>query len=116
MINAILSCLPWQEGRQENLGAKYYKLPLFQGRKADIWLINYPPNTGLVTHTDPVPDGMEHHRLNFILLGKAAFNCPGAFVNKDWMTYFRPDIMPHSVDKVPFKRLVLSFGFLKEKP
>ncbi len=105
----------WIEGRQENMGKPYYKMCLVNFKRFDIWLIKYPQNTGLVTHTDPVPDGFEHHRLNFILQGEAAFVCPKAYINTKYLTYFRPDVMPHSVEIVPFKRLVLSFGWLKKK-
>src|SRR5690349_11119445 len=92
----------WSEGRNENMGNSYYKMPLVNCKRFDVWLIKYPKNTGLVEHTDPVPKGFNHHRLNFILKGEAAFNCDGAYINTNWLTYFRPDIMPHSVKKVPF--------------
>lgn len=102
----------WSEGRNENMGRPYFKMCLANLKRFDVWLISYPENVGLVEHTDPVPAGFNHHRANFILRGKAAFNCKNAFVNTNRFTYFRPDIMPHSVERVPFKRLVLSFGWL----
>lgn len=114
IFKKIAEKFTWQEGRQGNLGRTYYKMPLFEGKQFDTWVLRYPANTGLVEHTDPVPSGFEHHRMNFILVGNAAFNCEKAYVNLPRFTYFRPDVMPHSVKKVPFPRVVLSFGWLKK--
>ncbi len=107
-----MNLFKWQKGRQGNYGREYYKMCLVSFKRFDIWLLKYPPNTGLVEHTDPVEEGYNHHRMNFILKGYAAFNCKEAYVNTTKWTYFRPDIMKHSVSVVPFERLVLSFGWL----
>lgn len=114
ILTKIKNYFSWQEGRQGNLGLPYYKMCLVGLKRFDMWLIRYPANTGLVEHTDPVPAGLEHYRVNFILVGDAAFNCKNAYVNLPRLTYFRPDVMPHSVSKVPYPRVVLSFGWLRK--
>jgi hypothetical protein len=101
----------WQVGRQ---GTGYHKLNLFQWGSgqlwgADCWLIKYPANASIPTHTDPVP-GKRHYRLNILLRGEDKFKGETIFATKR-IKFFRPDITPHSVEEVSKPRLILSIGW-----
>ena len=98
--------MKWERGRQ---GTGYDKLNLFQSGSADCWLIKYPPYTHIPTHTDPVP-GRKHYRLNILLRGEDKFKGETIFATKR-IKFFRPDIMPHSVEEVSEPRLILSIGW-----
>jgi hypothetical protein len=97
--------LRWQPGRQ---GTGYRKLLLAQGRRWDLYVLDYPPGTAIPTHTDPVP-GRRHWRANLVLWGERTFHGEAAL---RWgpLVVFRPDVTPHSVTKVTRRRIVLSFG------
>lgn len=51
----------------------YRKLCLWQGASSDAYIIDYPVDSYVPVHTDPVP-GKEHHRLNIRLCGDQAFS------------------------------------------
>ena len=99
--------MKWQAGRQ---GTGYRKLELFLYHNWDMYLIYYPPNTCIPTHTDKVL-GKQHYRLNILLWGEDKFKGETLFATKR-IKLFRPDIMPHSVEKVSSKRLVFSIGWV----
>jgi hypothetical protein len=95
----------WQPGRQ---GTGYRKLLLAQGRRWDLYVLDYPPCTSIPTHVDPVP-GRRHWRANLLVWGERAFE--GAAVMRIGpLVVFRPDVTPHGVARVTRRRLVLSFG------
>jgi len=99
----------WEAGRQ---GTGYRKLVLFRGRKwlpFDCYLIDYPVGSSIPTHTDPV-EGKRHFRLNILLRGEDKFNGDAIFKSRR-VVFFRPDIMPHSVEQVSSRRLIFSIGW-----
>ena len=98
----------WQPGRQ---GTGYRKWRLAQGRSWDLWLIDYPRGSSIPEHVDPVP-GKRHYRLNLRLWGEDVFEGQ-ALGQLGRLTFFRPDVMPHSVRRVGSRRLVLSFGWVR---
>jgi hypothetical protein len=100
--------LNWQEGRQ---GTGYRKLTLWQSAllSCDGYLIKYPSHSHIPTHTDPVPN-KKHYRLNILLKGEDKFKGDTIFSTKR-IKFFRPDIMPHSVEEVAVPRLILSIGW-----
>jgi hypothetical protein len=98
----------WQKGKQ---GTGYFKLPIIELSFFDFWIIDYPINSFIPTHTDPIP-GKKHYRLNIRLYGEDGF--VGKNIFKLWRVYFfRPDLEPHSVEAVKTRRILLSFGFFK---
>ncbi len=124
-----MSLFHWEEGRQ---GTGYRKLTLFRGHRFlpfDCYLIDYPVGSSVPTHTDPV-EGKRHFRLNILLMGedvyggKSLFKTSSLFARdtssllsivcralRPHITFFRPDIMPHSVSTVSKRRLVFSIGW-----
>lgn len=91
--------------------------------KFDCYLLYYPVGSHIDTHTDPVPNGYEHHRLNVVL---KECEVGGYFYkyepqNLTWesvakVVKFRPDIEPHGVTEVQNgSRWVLSIGWLRRK-
>lgn len=96
----------WEKGRQ---GTGYMILKLFQGKSFDCYLIDYPADTHIPTHTDPLP-GKKHYRINILLKGEDKFKGETIFATKR-IKFFRPDISPHSVERVSKPRLILSFGW-----
>jgi hypothetical protein len=97
--------LRWTPGRQ---GTGYRKLLLAQGRRFDLYVIDYPPGTSVPTHVDPVP-GRRHWRANLRLWGDDAFD-GDAVVRFGRLVVFRPDVTPHAVSTVRRRRVVLSLG------
>jgi hypothetical protein len=95
----------WQTGRQ---GTGYRKLLLAQGRRWDLWVIDYPVGTSIPSHVDPVP-GRAHWRANLRLVGEDAFEGE-AVVRLGPLVVFRPDVSPHAVSRVTRRRVLLSFG------
>src|SRR5580704_12145455 len=85
----------WQPGRQ---GTGYRKLLVAQGRRWDLYVLDYPPGTAIPTHVDPVP-GRHHWRANLVLWGEQAFE-GDAMVRVGPLVVFRPDVMPHAVTSV----------------
>lgn len=111
--------MKWEEGRQ---GSGYYKMKLLESKlfKFDVYLLKFPKESFIMRHTDPAPDGYEHHRLNVIL--NQRFN-GGIFYQNDTpatkstrIIKFRPDLLSHRVSRVTAEtRYVLSVGWLNEK-
>jgi hypothetical protein len=96
----------WQPGRQ---GTGYRKLLLAQGRRWDLYVLDYPPSTSIPTHVDPVP-GRRHWRANLVVWGERAFE-GNALLRLGPLVVFRPDVTPHAVMRVSRRRVVLSLGF-----
>jgi len=111
----------WVNGRQ----GSGYKIMYLWNWKFDLVFIRYPVESYIDWHVDPVPKGLEHHRVN-IILRKAE---GGEFmVMGNWegvkapmtqpkrrVIYFRPDIVTHSVSKVTKgERWVLSIGWVRK--
>lgn len=99
--------LKWELGRQ---GTGYKKLKLFQGKYWDCYLIKYPIGGYIPTHTDPV-SGFNHYRLNIVICGSDSYVGETLYSSKR-IKFFRPDIMPHSVNEVHSVRIVLSIGWI----
>ena len=95
----------WQPGRQ---GTGYRKLRIAQGRRWDLYVLDYPPGTSIPTHTDPVPC-RRHWRANLVVWGERAFE-GDAVLRVGPLVVFRPDVTPHAVTTVGRRRVVLSFG------
>jgi hypothetical protein len=95
----------WQPGRQ---GTGYRKLLLAQGRRWDLYVIDYPPGSSIPTHVDPVP-GRHHWRANLVLWGERIFQGESV-LHAGPLVVFRPDVTPHAVARVGRRRVVLSFG------
>jgi hypothetical protein len=95
----------WQPGRQ---GTGYRKLLLAQGRRWDLYVLDYPAGSSIPVHTDPVP-GRRHWRANLVLLGERTFE-GDAVVRVGPLVVFRPDVTPHAVARVTRRRVVLSLG------
>lgn len=95
----------WQRGRQ---GTGYRKLLVAQGRRWDLYVLDYPPGTSIPTHVDPVP-GRRHWRANLVIWGEDAF-AGDTVLRAGPLVVFRPDVMPHAVTRVVRRRVVLSFG------
>ena len=99
----------WEQGRQ---GTGYRKLLLATNHKTwDLYLLDYPKDTYIKPHIDPVPSG-KHYRLNIILCGSAKFNGQTIFSFGNRVHFFRPDIITHSIDNVIRRRIVLSLGWV----
>jgi hypothetical protein len=81
---------------------------LAQGRRFDLYVIDYPPGTSIPTHVDPVP-GRQHWRANLRLWGDDTFD-GDAVLRVGRLVVFRPDVMPHAVSTVRRRRVVLSLG------
>jgi hypothetical protein len=97
--------LRWQRGRQ---GTGYRKLLLAEGKRWDLYVIDYPRGTSIPTHVDPVP-GRRHWRANLVLWGERAYE-GDVVMRLGPLVVFRPDVMPHGVATVSRRRLVLSLG------
>ena len=100
--------MKWELGRQ---GTGYRKLKLLTGKSFDCYLIDYPPGTHIPIHVDPVP-GFCHFRINLLLLGEDKF-IGETILSFGKVKFFRPDIMPHSVEEVSTRRIVLSIGWVR---
>jgi hypothetical protein len=109
----------WLAGRQ---GTGYRKLQLAQGRRWDLYLIDYPCGTGVPTHTDKI-EGYNHYRLNIVLWGDPdAFSAWDVILDRvvpikpRWprVVLFRPDVCPHRVERVAKHRVVLSLGWVRQ--
>lgn len=106
----------WQQGRQMT---HYYKMLMLRSERFrfDIYLLKFPTGSYINDHKDPVPNGYEHHRINFIL--NKNFK-GGKFVIKGKsqegrIHRFRPDRFKHRVTEIKEgTRYVLSVGWLKE--
>lgn len=107
----------WEKGRQ---GSGYNKMLLFRTSwpiHFDYYLLHYPEQSYLPSHTDPV-DGYKHYRLNIILKRPkdgGLFICPKPI----WelgvghrVVFFRSDEMVHGLTRIyEGSRWVLSFGW-----
>lgn len=104
--------LSWQKGRQR---ADYFKMLLFGGERfpLDVYLLSYPENSELPTHSDNVP-GYKHFRLNIVLRKPrkgGQFLCNSAYINTSRIKFFRSD-KPHSLSLIESgRRVVLSIGW-----
>lgn len=95
-----------------------FKIPIGPILGVDVHVIKYPKGSYIPAHTDRVPEGQNHHRLNIILqkaIEGGKFMCVrikqfGRFI------YFRPDLYLHSV--TPIKsgtRYIFSIGWVTKK-
>jgi len=98
----------WQTGRH---GTRYRKLLLAQGRSWDLYVIDIAAGTSIPTHVDRVP-GRRHWRMNIRLWGDDGFRGDVVF-RVGPLVVFRPDITLHSMDKVGWRVILLSFGFTR---
>jgi hypothetical protein len=97
----------WSPGRQ---GTGYRKLCLWEFKKFDCWVIDYPIGSSAPSHTDPCTLG-RHYRFNILLSGKDNFTGKTIY-SSNRIKFFRPDINIHSVNETDCRRVVLSFGFI----
>lgn len=105
--------MSWREGRQ---GTGYGKWTLIASSLFDMHILRYLPGQYIPPHTDKLPDGKRHFRINIRLCGEDSFQCSNVVFRKWRVTVFRPDLYEHSVPPVSKIRLLLSIGFaLKEK-
>lgn len=113
----------WNDGRQ----GSGYKIFYMWNWKFDFLIIRYPVGSYIHWHRDPVPEGLNHHRINvtfrhakiggWFIKSKNKFPLkPGG--TADWLHYkeyfhkFRPDIEWHSVSEIEHgERWVLSLGW-----
>lgn len=106
----------WVGGRQ---GGRYFKfLIMTSGRfKFDMYLMKYPTGSFIDYHKDGAPEGLKHHRINFVL--NKNFK-GGKFIIKGKaqegrIHKFRPDIYKHKVTKIKEgTRYVFSIGYLRK--
>lgn len=105
----------WRPGRQ---GTGYRKLLLAQGRRWDLYLLDYPVGSYVPPHTDPA-DGKRHHRLNVRIWGEDTFRSwdIGSRIGErprsgSRFVLFRPDELLHAVDASPRRRVLLSLGWV----
>jgi hypothetical protein len=110
--------MKWEEGRQKT---GYMKKCLINSKrfKFDVYLLKYPEGSEIPEHIDSaIIPFHEHHRLN-IELKRAEFGGSfrmNGYVKPRRVHYFRPDLVPHSVDKIrKGTRYVLSIGWNKVK-
>jgi|APGre2960657468_1045069.scaffolds.fasta_scaffold78233_2 hypothetical protein len=109
----------WQLGRQ-NSG--YRKMLLAESKRFmfDCWLIDIQTGVEIREHTDPVPKGFTHHRINMVLIkpkygGNAQKIVDFRIIDLPRIYYFRPDIEMHRVCEVLGGRmLILSIGWCKK--
>jgi len=110
----------WTPGRQGG----GYRIAYLWNWLFDLVLIHYPTGSYIHWHTDPVPKGLKHFRLNIVLVkaNGGDFYCRTVSLNPEgedgtfWkvgrFVLFRPDIQPHRVSKiVSGERWVLSIGW-----
>jgi len=108
--------LTWAQGRKMT---HYYKMAILSSEKYkfDMYLLKFPTGSYIDNHRDPAPEGMEHHRINFIL--NKSFK-GGKFViggksQEGRIHKFRPDKFTHKVTKIKEgTRYVFSIGYLRK--
>ena len=106
--------MKWEQGRH-NSGSPKIEVILSPKYLFACYILKYPKGSEIPEHTDPVPKGYEHHRLNIVLWKGTGgqLKIDGKPVNKR-IIKFRPDLSPHEVSKVTKGiRYVLSIGWLK---
>lgn len=110
----------WKEGRQ---GGGYRKLTLLNCKrfKFDLHFISMPTGSSVPWHTDPSPEGHEHHRVNLTLRrprsgGETWIEAPFVMLRVPRRCYrFRPDLARHCVTPIEDGELwLLSFGWLSK--
>lgn len=90
----------WVAGRQ---GGDYWKLKIFESKlfKFDIYLLKFDCNAYISGHTDPTPEGYEHHRVNLVLQKSRGVFWTQGTENKMWYgaryMRFRPDTTVHGM-------------------
>lgn len=114
--------LRWDEGRQKSgyekmlLATAPFPIPF------DCYLIRYKVGSEIDWHTDPVPPGKKHYRLNIFLKQAKKGGAFEIHARECWKNVysgwrwelFRPDIHPHRVTKIESgTRYVLSIGWLR---
>lgn len=119
----MIKLFRWETGRQNG---GYSKLILISSKRFgfDLHLIRLPHASYVPTHTDPGPQGFEHHRINLTLWrpkygGETFIALKGRGQAQMKITYrwyhFRPDVQPHSVtDCYGGSLILLSFGWLRK--
>lgn len=108
--------LEWVPGRQ---GGGYQKMMLVKSERFhfDCYLLWFPEGSHIPVHTDPSPDGFEHHRINIDL--KTPPNggitlVDGPCSQGEGFLYFRPDLYPHWMTTcIGGSMLIFSIGWLK---
>lgn len=114
----------WVDGRQ---GSGYKVFYLLSWWLFDLVLIHYPEGSYIQWHRDPVPKGLEHHRINVVLkAGKVGgeferlvtdpvFCVMTPEITRARFVRFRPDIQSHRVHKiVKGSRWVFSIGWVRK--
>jgi hypothetical protein len=108
----------WVDGRQ----GSGYKIFYLWNWLFDLVLIRYKKGSYIRWHVDPVPEGLEHHRINVEVRnangGKLYLKYKEHPHYKRWgrIVKFRPDIQMHKVSKIlSGERWVLSLGWTKKE-
>ena len=112
----------WEQGRQ---GSGYRKFTLAYSKRFrfDAYILHLPTGTDVPPHSDPSPEGFEHHRVNITLRSASAggvthFDDPnGASRSPARHYHFRPDLIRHSVSLIERGEIwLLSVGWLRRAP
>lgn len=102
----------WRQGRQ---GTGYWKLLIFRLFRIDCYLLQYPTDTEIPEHRDPVEKG-RHFRLNIALKQPrkgGIFWCEKCIFHSSRVNLFRSDLYIHKVSRIEEgERWVLSIGLL----
>lgn len=110
--------LNWEKGRQNSGYEKMLLATLPKPFPFDCYLLKYPEGSKIGWHTDEVPEGKNHYRLNITLqqpLRGGLFRTKNPPIYKsNRVAFFRPDKNEHEVTEIEEgTRYVFSFGFLK---
>lgn len=104
----------WEHGRQ---GGGYSKFTLAYSTRLnfDMYILRLPKGSMVQEHTDPSPEGFEHHRVNITLRSARTGGCTYFSRMRAPLHYhFRPDVMKHHVTAIMKGNLwLLSIGWLR---
>lgn len=107
----------WRPGRQ---GTAYEKMLLLVSPLPltfDMYLLRWADGAEVPQHKDPAPIGGRHFRLNVLLKAPRAggqFLCEDTIFATRRITFFRPDLVEHSLTRSYGPGYMLSIGWLRK--
>lgn len=106
----------WEPGRQ-NSGYRKFTLLFSKRFGVDAYILHIPVGVSIPQHVDLVP-GKRHYRLNVTICGRIRMEtCQSpfrVFRFGDWLSFFRPDVVPHSAPAVTKDTYLFSIGWVRK--